>query len=80
MYLAVSAFGPRWGELRGMMTLSDGSKLPEGTPIDMRAELSEEDFGRLVKWIEENDPSLDEIDQRSDQAVQLMPVLSNFQP
>ena len=80
MYLAVRTFGPRWTKLGGMMTLPDGSSLPAGSAIEMRPEMSGDDFQNLMKWIEENDPSLDDIDDRSDQAVEVMPMLPGFDP
>jgi len=80
MYLAVRNFGPRWATTRGIMTLPDGSSLAAGSAIELRPEMSEDDYQRLMKWIEKDDPSLDQIDERSEPAVRVLPVLPGFDP
>jgi hypothetical protein len=75
MYAAVRTFGPSWRTLSGDLSLNGVVILEAGEEITILHTMDEQDFAAMAKWIEENDPPLDEIDAEIDQRAQEMPVL-----
>jgi hypothetical protein len=59
MYGAVYHFGPRWGI--GTSSRGPGANLPPDKQT--------EEFNNMEEWIAKENPSLDDIDRRSDQGV-----------
>jgi hypothetical protein len=68
MYAAVYRFGPRWKDVKVTTTKQGGAQeaalVTYQMEVTWREPFDKESLDSLMKWIEEKDPSLDQIEQR----------------
>jgi len=68
MYLAVYTRGPRWELGRNLEKMGITGFEPDAL-IEYEVLISEDDFDSLAEWIEEENPSLEEIDNLAEKSV-----------
>jgi hypothetical protein len=75
MYLAVRTFGPSWASLLTELALPDAPALGAGETIVFQNTMELAEFDKLLKWIEVENPSIEEIDQRAEARTLRAPVI-----
>ena len=72
MYAAVYSRGPRWDLAPSDLKLfsSTGSvEIPKGSKIDIIAQIETTKYDLIIDWINEENPTLDEIEKKADEYI-----------
>lgn len=75
MYLAVRTFGPSWETLATELALPGAPTIAPGRAITFQSTMELAEFDKLIKWIETENPSVAEIDQRAEARTLRAPVI-----
>lgn len=75
MYTMVKTFGPNWKTLSGALAINGVEVLAKGQKVTVYRTMGEDEFARLEKWVEERNPSIEEIDAEIERRSREMPVL-----
>lgn len=78
MYLAVRTFGPSWETLVTELALPGAPTIAAGRSIVFQSSMELAEFDRLLKWIETENPSVDEIDRRAEARTLRAPLIPGF--
>ncbi len=78
MYLMVATFGPSWTVVSAPFSMNGLPVAGKGDTLGYRYTMADEDLSRLTRWIETENPGLDEIDaairSNARQLLELPPV------
>ncbi len=75
MYATVKAFGPSWRTLSGALAINGLEVLSRGDEVTVYRAMSDGQFARLEKWVQEEDPTIEQIDAEIERRSLEMPVL-----
>ena len=75
MYTAVKTFGPSWRTISGPLTINGVEVFARGEEVTFFRAISDADYARLEKWVQETDPSIEAIDAEIERLSREMPVL-----
>ncbi|MBC8129797.1 MAG: DUF1353 domain-containing protein [Rhizobiaceae bacterium] len=80
MYLAVRTFGPNWTVLASALSVPGAESLTAGETIGLSTSMDSCDYAEMLRWIEETDPDVAEIDARANAMTRTFPAVSMSTP
>ena len=75
MYTMVKTFGPNWKTLSSPLAINGLEVLSRGQEVTVYRAMADDEFARLEKWVDESNPSIEEIDAEIERRSREMPVL-----